>query len=83
LPDPKHSTVNEFLQIPPDKVQGGICVAERLCYNIPYGFYNKANMQIRKRLAIISLNSREAFSYIKGNGKRLDRHAGSALLLFG
>ena len=58
-------------------------MAECLCYNIPYGFYNKANMQIRKRLVIISPNSYKAFSYIKGNGKRLDRHAGSAFFLFG
>lgn len=55
----------------------------RLCYNTLYGFYNKANMQIRKGLVITSLNSCKAISYIKGNGKRLDRHAGSAFFLFG
>lgn len=58
-------------------------MVERLYYNILYGFYNKANTQIRKRFAIISLNSCKAFSYIKGNVKRRDRHAGSALLLLG
>lgn len=58
-------------------------MAEGLYYNMLYGFYNKASMQIRKRLAIISLNSCKAFSYIKGNGKRLDRHAASAFFLFG
>lgn len=58
-------------------------MAECLYYNILYGFYNKANAQIRKRFVIISLNSCKAISYIKGNGRRLDRRAGSAFFLFG
>lgn len=58
-------------------------MAECLYYNILYGFYNKANMQIWKRLIIIPLNSCKAFSYIKRNGKRLNRHAGSAFFLSG